>query len=145
MWDCPRRLDIWERKTERRLIEDYRKTIDGIPPVLNQENQALIASNAALPDINGHGHVKKRACRNTRRNCRSARIVRQREGCKDRLRGNRSGAASLRTVLCAASSRLQEIFADRFGRVHRAASSETPRPNVAMDLLEGGREIAGAA
>ncbi len=49
-----------ERKTERRLIEDYRKTIDGILPVLNRENQALIASIAALPDIiRGYGHVKE--------------------------------------------------------------------------------------
>jgi indolepyruvate ferredoxin oxidoreductase len=57
-------LDVFgstrERKTERRLIEDYRKTIDGILPVLNRENQALIVSIAALPDIiRGYGHVKE--------------------------------------------------------------------------------------
>jgi indolepyruvate ferredoxin oxidoreductase len=48
-----------ERRTERRLIEDYRKTIEGILPVLNRDNQALVASIAALPDmIRGYGHVK---------------------------------------------------------------------------------------
>jgi indolepyruvate ferredoxin oxidoreductase len=57
-------LDVFgytrERKTERRLIEDYRRTVDGILPVLNRENQALIASIAALPDIiRGYGHVKE--------------------------------------------------------------------------------------
>jgi indolepyruvate ferredoxin oxidoreductase len=57
------RLDVFgytaERKTERRLIEDYRRTIEGILPVLNHENQALVASIAALPDmIRGYGHVK---------------------------------------------------------------------------------------
>jgi indolepyruvate ferredoxin oxidoreductase len=48
-----------ERRTERRLIEDYRGTIDGILPVLNRENLALVTSIAALPDvIRGYGHVK---------------------------------------------------------------------------------------
>jgi indolepyruvate ferredoxin oxidoreductase len=57
------RLDIFgytaERRIERRLIEDYRKTIEGILPVLNRDNQALVASIAALPDtIRGYGHIK---------------------------------------------------------------------------------------
>jgi indolepyruvate ferredoxin oxidoreductase len=57
------RLDVFgytaERKTERRLIEDYREMVEGILPVLNLENQALVASIAALPDmIRGYGHVK---------------------------------------------------------------------------------------
>jgi indolepyruvate ferredoxin oxidoreductase len=57
------RLDVFgytaERKTERRLIEDYRRTIEGILPVLCHENQALVASIAALPDmVRGYGHVK---------------------------------------------------------------------------------------
>ena len=57
-------LDVFgytgERKSERQLIEDYRKMIEGILPVLKRENQALIASIAALPDtIRGYGHVKE--------------------------------------------------------------------------------------
>ena len=56
-------LDVFgytsERRTERRLIEDYRKTIDGVMPVLNAENAELVAKIAALPDmIRGYGHVK---------------------------------------------------------------------------------------
>ena len=48
-----------ERRTERRLIEDYRKTIEGVLPVLDQENAELVAKIAALPDvIRGYGHVK---------------------------------------------------------------------------------------
>jgi indolepyruvate ferredoxin oxidoreductase len=48
-----------ERRTERRLIEDYRKTIDGVLPVLNPDNAELVAKIAALPDmIRGYGHVK---------------------------------------------------------------------------------------
>jgi indolepyruvate ferredoxin oxidoreductase len=63
------RLDVFgytaERRTERRLIEDYRKTIEGILPVLNLENQALVASIAALPDmIRGYGHVKQESLEN---------------------------------------------------------------------------------
>jgi indolepyruvate ferredoxin oxidoreductase len=58
------RFDVFgytaERAAERRLIEDYRKTIEGVLPVLNAENQALVASIAALPDmIRGYGHVKE--------------------------------------------------------------------------------------
>jgi indolepyruvate ferredoxin oxidoreductase len=49
-----------ERRTERRLIEDYRRTIDGVLPVLNAENAELVAKIAALPDvIRGYGHVKE--------------------------------------------------------------------------------------
>ena len=40
-----------ERRTERRLIEDYRKTIEGVLPVLDQENAELVAKIAALPDV----------------------------------------------------------------------------------------------
>ena len=48
-----------ERKTERRLIEDYRKTVEGVLPVLSKENVELVTSIAALPDnIRGYGHVK---------------------------------------------------------------------------------------
>jgi indolepyruvate ferredoxin oxidoreductase len=48
-----------ERRAERRLIEDYRKTIDGVLPVLNPDNAELVAKIAALPDmIRGYGHVK---------------------------------------------------------------------------------------
>ena len=49
-----------ERRTERRLIEDYRKTVEGVLPVLNAENASLVASIAALPDlIRGYGYVKE--------------------------------------------------------------------------------------
>ena len=48
-----------ERRTERRLIEEYRKTVEGVLPVLNRDNSALVTSIAALPDtIRGYGHVK---------------------------------------------------------------------------------------
>ena len=57
-------LDVFgytgERRMERRLIEDYRRTIDGVLPVLNAENAELVAKIAALPDvIRGYGHVKE--------------------------------------------------------------------------------------
>jgi indolepyruvate ferredoxin oxidoreductase len=49
-----------ERRTERRLIEDYRRTIDGVLPVLDHENAELVAKIAALPDmIRGYGHVNE--------------------------------------------------------------------------------------
>ena len=48
-----------ERRTERRLVEDYRRTIEGVLPVLDRENAELVAKIAALPDvIRGYGHVK---------------------------------------------------------------------------------------
>ena len=49
-----------ERKTERRLIDDYRKTLESVLPVLNQDNVSLVASIAALPDvIRGYGYIKE--------------------------------------------------------------------------------------
>jgi indolepyruvate ferredoxin oxidoreductase len=48
-----------ERKTERRLINEYRNTVSGLLPVLTRENADLVAKIAALPDmIRGYGHVK---------------------------------------------------------------------------------------
>jgi indolepyruvate ferredoxin oxidoreductase len=48
-----------ERRTERRLIGDYRQTIEGVLPVLSRDNADLITRIAALPDmIRGYGHVK---------------------------------------------------------------------------------------
>jgi len=48
-----------ERRTERRLVGEYRQTIEGVLPVLNRENAELITRIAALPDmIRGYGHVK---------------------------------------------------------------------------------------
>jgi indolepyruvate ferredoxin oxidoreductase len=48
-----------ERKTERRLINQYRSAITGVLPLLSRENMALVAKIAALPDmVRGYGHVK---------------------------------------------------------------------------------------
>jgi len=48
-----------ERRTERRLIEEFKQTMDGVLPVLNRDNLELVTSIAALPDIiRGYGHVK---------------------------------------------------------------------------------------
>jgi indolepyruvate ferredoxin oxidoreductase len=48
-----------ERRMERQLVEDYRKTIEDVLPVLNRENADLVAKIAALPDmIKGYGYVK---------------------------------------------------------------------------------------
>jgi indolepyruvate ferredoxin oxidoreductase len=49
-----------ERRTERRLIGDYRSTIEGVLPVLNRDNLTLVTSIAALPDtIRGYGYIKE--------------------------------------------------------------------------------------
>jgi indolepyruvate ferredoxin oxidoreductase len=49
-----------ERRTERRLIDEYRKVVDSVLPVLNPVNAELVTSIAALPDmIRGYGHVKE--------------------------------------------------------------------------------------
>ena len=41
------------------MIDDYRKTIEGVLPVLTAENAELVAKIAALPDtIRGYGYVK---------------------------------------------------------------------------------------
>jgi indolepyruvate ferredoxin oxidoreductase len=48
-----------ERRMERQLVEDYRKTIESVLPVLSRENAELVAKIAALPDmIKGYGYVK---------------------------------------------------------------------------------------
>ena len=48
-----------ERKSERQLIVDYKKLVEGLLPVLNSENRALIVRIAGLADtIRGYGHVK---------------------------------------------------------------------------------------
>ena len=57
------RLDVFgyseERRMERALIDEYRRTIEGILPVLNGDNRELVARIAALPEmIKGYGHVK---------------------------------------------------------------------------------------
>jgi indolepyruvate ferredoxin oxidoreductase len=56
-------LDVFgrtaERKMERQLIVDYRKTTEGLLPVLNAQNLDLVVKVASLPDIiRGYGHVK---------------------------------------------------------------------------------------
>ena len=49
-----------ERKTERRLIADYRSTIDALLPKLSEGNRSIAASIARLPnDIRGFGPVKE--------------------------------------------------------------------------------------
>jgi indolepyruvate ferredoxin oxidoreductase len=57
-------LDIFgkteERKMERRLIEEYVATIEGMLPRLAPANIALAAEIAAIPEqIRGYGHVKE--------------------------------------------------------------------------------------
>ena len=61
-------LDVFgylgDRKMERQLIGEYRQTIEGVLPVLNAGNAALVASIAALPEvIKGYGHVKDESLR----------------------------------------------------------------------------------
>ena len=62
-WLRGTRFDVFgyspERRLERQLIVDYRKTVDDLLPVLNRENHELVVSIAALADmIRGYGHVK---------------------------------------------------------------------------------------
>jgi indolepyruvate ferredoxin oxidoreductase len=48
-----------ERRMERALVADYRRTIDGLLPRLNAANLAQAVAIAAIPDdIRGFGHVK---------------------------------------------------------------------------------------
>ncbi|HEY6985309.1 MAG TPA: DUF6537 domain-containing protein, partial [Rhodanobacteraceae bacterium] len=50
-----------ERKGERRLIEDYFKTIDELLAALDHDNHALAVEIASVPEhIRGYGHVKER-------------------------------------------------------------------------------------
>jgi indolepyruvate ferredoxin oxidoreductase len=56
-------LDVFgytdERRTERKLIADYERTIDGLLDSLEPGNVALAAKIAAIPEhIRGYGHVK---------------------------------------------------------------------------------------
>jgi len=50
-----------ERRTERALIVDYRRTIEALLPKLSADNLAQAVAIAAIPeDIRGFGHVKER-------------------------------------------------------------------------------------
>jgi indolepyruvate ferredoxin oxidoreductase len=50
-----------ERKTERRLIADYRTTVDELLVGLDHDNHALAVEIAQIPEhIRGYGHVKER-------------------------------------------------------------------------------------
>jgi len=58
-------LDIFgysaERKMERALIGDYRRTVGGLLGKLNEANLAQAVAIASIPeDIRGYGHVKER-------------------------------------------------------------------------------------
>ncbi|MEO7325846.1 MAG: DUF6537 domain-containing protein, partial [Dokdonella sp.] len=58
-------LDVFgytaERKMERQLIVDYRKTLDELLAGLNGDNHALAVDIASVPEhIRGYGHVKER-------------------------------------------------------------------------------------
>jgi indolepyruvate ferredoxin oxidoreductase len=58
-------LDIFgyseERRTERALIEDYRRTLEELVAGLNPANHALAVEIARVPEqIRGYGHVKER-------------------------------------------------------------------------------------
>ena len=57
-------LDIFgyseERRTERQLIADYRRTIDSLLERLDGDNHALAAEIARVPEhIRGYGHIKE--------------------------------------------------------------------------------------
>ncbi|MCE9507046.1 MAG: indolepyruvate ferredoxin oxidoreductase family protein [Alphaproteobacteria bacterium] len=57
-------LDIFgysaERRMERQLIKDYKKTIEDLLPALTAANYAIAAEIAAIPEhIRGYGHVKE--------------------------------------------------------------------------------------
>ncbi|MEG3157618.1 indolepyruvate ferredoxin oxidoreductase family protein [Lysobacter zhanggongensis] len=48
-----------ERRTERRLVEDYLRTVDGLLATLDRGNVGLAAEIASIPEhIRGYGHVK---------------------------------------------------------------------------------------
>jgi indolepyruvate ferredoxin oxidoreductase len=50
-----------ERKMERALIQEYRRTIEALLPKLSAENLAQAVAIASIPeDIRGFGHVKER-------------------------------------------------------------------------------------
>ncbi len=50
-----------ERRTERELIAEYRRTIEELLTSLNADNRAAAAEIARLPEqIRGYGHVKAR-------------------------------------------------------------------------------------
>jgi indolepyruvate ferredoxin oxidoreductase len=58
-------LDVFgytaERKTERKLIEDYFATVETLLATLDHENHALAVEIASVPEqIRGYGHVKER-------------------------------------------------------------------------------------
>ncbi len=61
-------LDVFgyteERKSERALIDAYRKTISALLPQITKENLAEIVAVASIPEeIRGYGHVKERHLR----------------------------------------------------------------------------------
>jgi indolepyruvate ferredoxin oxidoreductase len=50
-----------ERRMERRLIEEYRTTVEGLLGTLDQDTHALAVQIAALPEtMRGFGHVKEK-------------------------------------------------------------------------------------
>jgi indolepyruvate ferredoxin oxidoreductase len=57
-------LDIFgyaaERRLERQLIKDYKKTVEDLLPALTAANYAIAAEIASIPEhIRGYGHVKE--------------------------------------------------------------------------------------
>jgi indolepyruvate ferredoxin oxidoreductase len=59
-------LDIFghteERKMERRLVEDYERTIGEIIDGLSRDNHAVAVEIAGLPEsIRGYGHIKAKS------------------------------------------------------------------------------------
>lgn len=50
-----------ERRTERQLIEDYRRTVASLLDTLDAERLPLAVRIASLPEqIRGYGHIKER-------------------------------------------------------------------------------------
>ena len=59
-----------ERRTERRLIDEYRATVETLLATLNQGNHAMAVQIAEVPEsMRGFGHVKEK----------NVRLARQRE------------------------------------------------------------------
>jgi indolepyruvate ferredoxin oxidoreductase len=65
-------LDIFghteERRMERKLVEDYERTVDEIIRSLTPQNHALAVRIASLPEgIRGYGHIKAKSAADARR------------------------------------------------------------------------------
>jgi indolepyruvate ferredoxin oxidoreductase len=65
------RFDVFgyteERRMERRLIDEYRETVESLLGTLGQDNHALAVQIAALPEtMRGFGHIKEKNVKATK-------------------------------------------------------------------------------